>query len=81
MKALIICPADRKLVAALARRRPLALTPFLGQPLLARVLTFLASAGAKEILVLAADRPDRLRKFVGRGEAWGVKIEGIPEAR
>ena len=26
MKALIICPADRQAVAALARRRPLALT-------------------------------------------------------
>lgn len=81
MKALIICPADRQAVAALARRRPLALTPCLGQPVLGRVLTFLASAGAKEITVLAADRPERLRKFVGRGEAWGVKIEVLPEAR
>lgn len=81
MKALVICPADRKAVAALARRRPLALTPFLGQPVLGHALTFLASQGAKEIVVLAADRPDRIRKFVGRGEAWGVKIEVIPEAR
>ncbi len=81
MKALIICPADRKAVAALARRRPLALTPCLGQPVLGRVLAFLASAGAKEITVLAADRPDRIRKFAGRGEAWGVKLEVIPEAR
>jgi len=81
MKALVICPADRKAVAALARRRPLALTPFLGQPVLGHVLTFLASQGAKEIVVLAADRPDRVRKFVGRGEAWGIKIEVIPEAR
>ena len=81
MKALIICPADRKSVAALARRRPLALTPCLGQPVLGRVLAFLASSGAKEITVLAADRPDRIRKFAGRGEAWGVKIEVIPEAR
>ena len=81
MKALIICPADRKAVAALARRRPLALTPCLGQPVLGRVLAFLASSGAKEITVLAADRPDRIRKFAGRGEAWGVKIEVLPEAR
>ena len=46
MKALIICPAERPAVAALARRRPLVLTPWLGQPVLARVLAFLASAGA-----------------------------------
>ena len=81
MKALIICPADRKAVAALARRRPLALTPFLGQPVLAHAIAFLASAGAREITVLAADRPDRIRKFVGGGVSWGVKIEVIPEAR
>ncbi len=81
MKALIICPADRKAVAALARRRPLALTPYLGQPVLGQVLGFLASAGAREVMVLAADRPERIRKFVGRGEAWGLKIEVIPEAR
>jgi len=81
MKALIICPADRKAVAALARRRPLVLTPFLGQPVLALALAHLASAGAREIVVLAADRPDRIRKFVGRGEAWGVKVEVVPEAR
>jgi hypothetical protein len=81
MKALLICPADRKAVAALARRRPLALTPFLGQPVLGHALAFLASAGAKEIVVLAADRPDRIRKFVSRGEAWGVKTEVVPEAR
>jgi len=81
MKALIICPADRQAVAALARRRPLALTPCLGQPVLGQVLAWLASAGAREITVLAADRPDRIRSFVGRGEAWGVKIEVLPEAR
>lgn len=84
MKALIICPADRPSVAVLARRHPLALLalwPFLGRPVLAHALTFLASAGAKEILVLAADRPEEIRAFTGRGEAWGVKVEVIPESR
>lgn len=81
MKALIICPADRKAVPALARRRPLALTPFLGQPVLAQVIAYLASAGAKDITVLAPDRPEQIRKFVSHGEAWGVKVEVVPEAR
>ena len=81
MKALVICPAVRKPVAALARQCPLALTPFLGQTVLSHALGFLASSGAKEILVLADDRPDEVRKAAGRGEAWGVKIEVIPEAR
>ncbi len=81
MKALIVCPADRQAVAALARRRPLALTPFLGPPVLAHALRFLAAAGAREIRVLAADRPDEVRAFAGRGEAWGVKVEVLPESR
>ena len=67
MKALIICPADRQAVAALARRRPLALTPCLGQPVLGQVLAWLASAGAREITVLAADRPELCRPGRGLG--------------
>ena len=84
MKALVICPADRQAVAVLARRHPLALLalwPFLGRPVLAHALTFLANAGAKEVLVLAADRPEEIRAFTGKGEAWGVKLEVIPETR
>jgi hypothetical protein len=81
MKALLICPADRPAVAALARRKPLVLWPFLGQPVLAHALTFLAAAGATEILILAADRPEQIRAFTGRGEAWGVQVEVLPEAR
>jgi hypothetical protein len=84
MKALIICPADRQSVAALARREPLALLalwPFLGKPVLAHALTFLAAAGARDILILAPDRPDEIRAFTGRGEAWGVKVEVLPESR
>jgi hypothetical protein len=81
MKALIICPADRQAVAALARQHPLALWPFLGKPILDHAMTFLASKGAKEIRVLAADRPDEIRTFARRGEAWGVAIEVLPEAR
>jgi hypothetical protein len=81
MKALLICPADRQSVAALARRQPLALGPFLGKRILDHALTFLAARGAKKIRVLAADRPDEIRAFVRRGETWGVSIEVLPEAR
>lgn len=81
MKSVLICPADRHAVAALARQQPLALWPFLGKPVLDHALIFLASKGAKEVRVLAADRPDEVRAFVRRGEAWGVSIEVVPEAR
>jgi hypothetical protein len=83
MKAIIICPcnAERPGVAFLARTRTLALAPILGRPILDLWLADLASRGAKEVLVLAADRPDEVRRFVGRGEAWGISVRVQPESR
>ena len=81
MKALLICPADRTEVAVLALKRPLALAPILGRSLLDLTLADLAHAGVKELWILAADRPDEIRSAVGRGEAWGLKVEVLPETR
>jgi len=81
MKAVIICPTDRSEIAFLARKYPLALTPILGRSLLDLTLADLAQRGAKEIQILAADRPEAIRAAVGRGEAWGLRIEVIPESR
>jgi len=75
MKAIVICPDRRAEVAFLARKTPLALVPVLGASLLAHWLTALAENGAKEIIVLASDRPDQIRAAIGRGERWGLKIE------
>ena len=81
MKSLLICPSERPGVPALARRRPLVLAPFLGKTVLEHTLTHLASHGAKEVTVLAADRPDEIRAAVGNGEAWGLRMEVVPESR
>ncbi|MFZ2640656.1 MAG: hypothetical protein WA117_06675 [Verrucomicrobiia bacterium] len=81
MRALIICPADRTKAAFLARHVPLALAPVLGRSLLDLTLAHLAHLGAKQILVLAADRPEKVRDAVSRGEAWGVRVEVHPEQR
>jgi hypothetical protein len=75
MKTIVICPDRRPGVAFLARKTPLALVPVLGPTLLAHWLTALAERGAKEVVVLASDRPDQIRTVVGRGELWGLKIE------
>lgn len=79
MKAILVCPADRAPVAFLARTRPLALVPFHGRTLLDLWLADLASRGARHVVILAADRPDRIRAAVGRGEAWGLTVEVLPE--
>lgn len=81
MKALIICPADRTKAAFLAGHAPLALAPVLGRSLLDLALAHLAHLGAKQILVLATDRPEKVRAAVSQGEAWGVRVEVHPEQR
>ena len=81
MNNIIICPDRRAEVAFLARKTPLALVPVLGPTLLARWLTALAERGVKAVTILASDRPDRIRKEVGHGEKWGLKIEVLAEAR
>jgi len=81
MRAVIICPADRPPLEFLSRSVPLALVPVLGRSLLDLTLAQLATAGANEVLVLAADRPEQVRAAVGRGEAWGIKVEVAAEQR
>lgn len=81
MKAIVICPDRRSEVTFLARKTPLALVPVLGPSVLASWLTTLAERGAKEIIIIASDRPDQVRAAVGRGERWGLKIEVLAEAR
>lgn len=80
MHVLLICPTTRPAVPALTRQRPLVLTPCLGHTPLEHALTALADAGAKQVTILATDRPAEVRKAVGRGEAWGLKIDVVPEA-
>lgn len=81
MKALLIAPADRPAVAALAEHEPLALVPVMGKPLVAYWLEYLADLGIQDIRILAADRPDQVRAIVGDGARWGVAVEVIPALR
>jgi hypothetical protein len=78
MKALLICPADRPGVPELALRWPLATAPVLGRTVLEYWIEALATRGAKQILVLASDRPTRIREHVGDGRRWGVQLEIVP---
>jgi hypothetical protein len=81
MKALLICPADRNGVSRLADHAPLALAPVLGKSVLEYWLEALAARGAKQVTVLASDRPTQLRAFVRDGKRWGLQIELVPQHR
>ncbi|MGE3310236.1 MAG: hypothetical protein AB7O66_09730 [Limisphaerales bacterium] len=80
-QALIICPADRPEMAFLTRFQPLVLLPILGRPVLDLALASLATRGIRNVRILAADRPDQIRRFVRRGEAWGIHADVVPVQR
>jgi hypothetical protein len=81
MKSLLICPAERSGVPALAEHTPLALLPVMGKPLIAYWLEYLADNGTREVRLLATDRPEQIRAFVGTGTRWGVEVEVVPTLR
>lgn len=75
MKAILICPEHRPAGGLFQRMKPLALMPVAGRSLLDRTLAELKNEGVEEVVVLASDRPERVRKAVGQGKAWGLKVE------
>lgn len=81
MKALLICPAQRGNVAALAETVPLAILPILGKTLVEYWLEHLLTLGAREIIMLASDRPERVLEFTGNGARWGLRVTVHHETR
>lgn len=81
MKALLICPAERIEVAAFAESTPLANLVIFGKSLVEHWLEHLVMAGAKEVFILASDRPEQVRTLVRDGARWGIRVEIFPETR
>src|SRR5438132_1635125 len=81
MKALLICPADRQGVAALAESAPLCNLPVLGKSLVEYWLEHLVTLGATHVCILASDRPEQVRALVGNGARWGLSVAVHPELR
>jgi lipopolysaccharide/colanic/teichoic acid biosynthesis glycosyltransferase len=80
MNALLICPSESPETVFYSRHSPLALIPVLGRSALDRALADLANQGAKRILILAADRPDKIRSAVHEGKPWGVHATVLAES-
>lgn len=78
MKTMLICPEHRNAGSAFLRMKPLALMPVLGRSLIELHLLDLVATGVKEVLILASDRPEMIRRVVGNGSAWGLSIEVTP---
>jgi len=81
MKAVLICPGERPEVPLLQMESPLALAPALGYGVVEYWMSHLTCAGARQVVLLANDRPDEVRKLIGDGARWGLATEVIAESR
>jgi NDP-sugar pyrophosphorylase family protein len=81
MKTVLICPSERPEVPLLSAEAPLAAASALGQGVVEYWMSHVACAGAKDVVLLAQDRPADIRKIVGNGSRWGVAAEVIAEPR
>jgi NDP-sugar pyrophosphorylase family protein len=81
MKKVLICPGERPALASLAEAMALVQLPVLGKSLLEHWLEQVARQGTKEVLVLTTDRLKELRRLVGEGERWGLRVEVRSEVR
>ncbi len=79
-QVMLICPDQRPALEALTGGVPLALTIYLGKPLIEHAFDGLARSGVTEVLLLVSDRPSDVRDYVGDGSAWGVKVRISPES-
>jgi NDP-sugar pyrophosphorylase family protein len=59
----------------------LALVPILGKTLLEHWLDHLADQGVRHVCLLASDRPEQVRAWLGEGVHWELKVELVAEAR
>ena len=80
MRSCLICPSNRHAVAALTQTMPLSNLPLIGKSLLEHWLEHLAGIGATDARILTSDRPEMVRKLVGDGARWGLKVDVIVEA-
>jgi hypothetical protein len=78
MKALLICPAAQPGIAALTAQASPAVLPMLGETPLEYWLVHLAGLGARDVTVLAPDRPDAIRAVLDGGARWGLRAEVVP---
>lgn len=66
-------------MSPLAEVAPLAAVPLLGESLLVYWLVHLAARGAREVTVLACDRPGAIRQVAGSGARWGLQVKVVAE--
>lgn len=80
IKSVLICPGERPATRFLAHTAPFAALHAFAKPLVVYWLEHLAALGAKNVTILAVDRPEQIRTVVGDGSCWGLKVEVVTES-
>lgn len=79
MRAMILSAGYGTRLWPLTEDRTKPAIPILGKPLVGYVAEYLASYGWREILVNLHHRPDSVRRALGDGSKFGVKLQYIDE--
>ena len=74
----IYCPDPIQEAPFLSQSTPMALSPALGRTLIGVWLEWLQTKGVRRVNVYVSDRPEKVRKKIGAGDSWGLKVEVIP---
>src|SRR5512141_1546673 len=79
MKAMILAARYGERLWPLTADRTKPALPVLGKPLVGYVAEYLARFGIKEIVVNLHHHPDSVRRALGDGESFGVRLEYVHE--
>ncbi len=79
MSYCLIVPSHRQRVRLLAEVAPLSSLQLLGQSLVEYWLSYLANSGVREVLVAVETPAAQVRRIVGSGARWGLKVEVLDE--
>lgn len=73
--AIILCAGRGERMRPLTDTTPKALLPVKGKPLVVHHLEKLSSIGIKNIVINISHLADQIKKTLGDGSSWGVKIQ------
>jgi len=74
MKAIIMAAGKGKRLRPITEWVPKPLLPIGGQPIIGTLLTNLRAAGISDVLVIVGHLADKMRRFLGDGSGYGVRL-------
>lgn len=73
--AVVVADQDAGIVGEMTGEKALSLLSVVGKPLVFHTIEALALAGIREVHILAGGHADQIRKAVGPGRRWGLRVD------